>query len=735
MDNLCHAPLQETLDDMERAGVRTELIGDDFVRWAVDRNSAALPLFDTPLYDYIVMNPPYRKVNTNSPERRLVEATGVEITNLYAAFLVLGIRLLKEGGQLVAITPRSFTNGPYFKDFRRDFLTQMSFRQIHIYDARDDAFSDSDVLQENVILHACKGVSQGSVTITSSAGASDPVITMREAPHEEVVDVDDPERFIHLSTDGIGADVTRRMRRLRSSLGELGLSVSTGRVVQFRAREHLRDEPVAGTAPLIFPSHFSGQGRVEWPSSKRRKPNAIAVNGHTADLLLRNGTYVLVKRFSAKEERRRIVATISDPEAVAGEFIAFENHLNVFHHDGGPLDPDIANGTAAFLNSTIVDLFFRQWSGHTQVNATDLRRIPYPTPSQLHCLGEAVADRNLDQPALDRLVARHIPSLRNESEKVDFLMAHQHVLDAQDVLRQLGLPKAQTNARSALTLLATLALAPSKEWTDIEAPLLGITPMMDFMSEHYGKQYAPNSRETVRRQTVHQFVAAGILQRNPDNPQRPTNSGNTVYQVPAELLDVLRHYGSSQWDLTLKSWAEKAPSLRARWAREREMNLIPVTLPGGEEVTLTPGGQNPLVKAIVEEFCTRFITDGELLYMGDTGEKFAVWERAVLSGIGVAVDEHGKMPDLVVLDRASNWLVLIEAVSSHGPMDAKRREELASLFATSEAGLVYVTAFSDRKTLARYIDVISWETDVWVAETPTHMIHFDGERFLGPYSE
>ena len=175
--------------------------------------------------------------------------------------------------------------------------------------------------------------------------------------------------------------------------------------------------------------------------------------------------------------------------------------------------------------------------------------------------------------------------------------------------------------------------------------------------------------------------------------------------------------------------------MRARWAREREMNLIPVTLPGGEEVTLTPGGQNPLVKAIVEEFCTRFITSGELLYMGDTGEKFAVWERAALSGIGVAVDEHGKMPDLVVLHRASNWLVLIEAVSSHGPMDAKRREELASLFATSEAGLIYVTAFSDRKTLARYIDVISWETDVWVAETPTHMIHFDGERFLGPYSE
>ena len=205
-----------------------------------------------------------------------------------------------------------------------------------------------------MILHAYKGISQGSVTITSSAGASDPVTTMREAPSKEVVDADDPERFIHLNTDGIGADVTRRMRRLGSSLGDLGLSVSTGRVVQFRAREHLRDEPAAGTAPLIFPSHFSGQGRVEWPSSKRRKPNAIAVNGHTIDLLLRNGTYVLVKRFSAKEERRRIVATISDPEAVAGEFIAFENHLNVFHHDGGPLIRTLQTERPRFLTPLLL---------------------------------------------------------------------------------------------------------------------------------------------------------------------------------------------------------------------------------------------------------------------------------------------------------------------------------------------------------------------------------------------
>ena len=738
IDDLCSSLLRETLADIEQAGVRTRLVEGDFIRWAVERSSTMLPFFETPVFDYVVMNPPYRKVRAESMERRLVETLGVGITNLYTAFLALAVRLLKDGGQLVAITPRSFANGPYFTAFRRDFLSQMSFRRVHVYDSRDSAFSEADVLQENVVFHAVKDkATTSSVVITSSAGADDEMTTVREAPYEEVVDADDPEAFIHLSVDGIGARVTQRMRQVKSLITDTGISVSTGRVVQFRARQHLQDQPTALTAPLIFPSHFDGQGRVTWPSTNGRKPNAITVNSDTASLLMRNGAYVLVKRFSAKEERRRIVAALSDPDAVPGPLIGFENHLNVFHKDGGPLDPDVASGLAAFLNSTIVDLFFRQWSGHTQVNATDMRRLRYPTLEEIRSLGQAVGNATLDQRALDLLVAHHVPALagKNEDEESDPLMAHQRVLDAQDVLRQLGLPKLQTNERSALTLLALLHLTPDRTWADIEASLIGITPIMEFMAEHYGRRYAPNTREDVRRQTVHQFLAAGILRQNPDNPQRPTNSGQTVYQVPAELIGTLRHYGTDRWGGVLAAWLKEAPPLRERWARERNMNLIPVTLPSGEAVTLTPGGQNPLIKAIVEEFCSRFVSDGRLLYMGDTADKFAVWERTALEDIGVVVNEHGKMPDLVVLDRASNWLVLIEAVTSHGPMDAKRREELASLFADSQAGLVYVTAFADRKTLSQYLEAISWETEVWVAETPTHMIHFDGKRFLGPYAE
>ena len=733
IDDHYTSPLRETLDDLEMAGVRTDLVKGDFTQWAFERAASVQGSLLAQPFNYVVMNPPYRKVNTDSPERNRLMATGVEVTNLYTAFLALGARLLGPGGQLVAITPRSFANGPYFLAFRRDFLSQMSFRRIHVYDARDDAFSDSEVLQENVVIHAVKRSPSKSVTITSSAGADDEMMTLREAGYEEVVSGDDPQLFIHLSTDEIGASVTRRMHRLQSSLADIGVSVSTGRVVQFRAREHLRETPAPGTAPLIFPGHFSSQGGVKSPLGNGTKPDAIDMNGQTVNLLLPNGTYVLVKRFSAKEERRRVVATVSAPEAVPGDLIGFENHLNVIHHDGGPIDPVVAKGLAAFLNSTMTDLFFRQWSGHTQVNATDLRRLRYPSTDELRRLGESVGDHALEQRALDQMVARYVPSLRTVNEKVDSVMAHQYVLDAQNVLRQLRLPRPQTNERSALTLLALLGLTPAKEWAEIEAPLMGITPMMDFMRDHYGKQYAPNTRETVRRQTVHQFVAAGIARRNPDDPRRPTNSGQTVYQASSELVDLLRHYGSPQWEDSLAYYLEVAPSLRDRWAREREMDLIPVSLPDGRRVTLAPGGQNPLVKAVVEEFCPRFVVNGHLLYMGDTAAKFAVWERAALRDVGVVVDEHGKMPDLVVLDRASNWLVLIEAVTSHGPMDAKRREELASLFAHSTAGLVYVTAFPDRRTLARYIEVISWETEVWVAETPTHMIHFDGERFLGPF--
>jgi adenine-specific DNA-methyltransferase len=731
LDHAIQPHLSATLTEFEERGINTELVSSDFLAWALERVSGFEALAAEP-YDFCIMNPPYRKVQTRSSERQLLAHVGVDVTNLYTAFVALAMRLLRPGGQLVAITPRSFANGPYFRAFRRDFLSHMAFRQIHLYDSRDTAFADSEVLQENVIVHAVRGAHHGIVRLTSSHSAEDPVLLVREVGHDDIVKPDDPDLFLHLTTDELAAKIAARMGALPASPKDVGVSVSTGRVVDFRTRPNLRDAPSAGDAPLIYPNHFQNGG-LRWPLTKGKKPNALAVNDETKPLLLPNGTYVLVKRFTSKEERRRVVAVVTDSTQLPGEVVAFENHLNVFHQDNGPLEPDLALGLAAFLNSTAVDVFFRQWSGHTQVNATDLRSLRYPTRDELVRLGAAVGRTDLPQDKIDELVAAYVPHL-DASGGADPLMAHQRIIEAQDVLRQLGMPAAQTNERSALTLLALLDLTPGKQWADIEAPLRGITPIMDFMAAHYGKNYAPNTRETVRRQTMHQFVAAGIAVQNPDDPTRATNSAKNVYQVPAELIDVLRHYGSEPWHGALGDWRAKVPALKDRWAREREMAMVAVTLPGGREVLLSPGGQNPLIKAIVDDFCPRYVPGGHVLYIGDTGDKFAVWEQESLADLGVVVNEHGKMPDVVVYDKEHDWLVLIEAATSHGPVDAKRHEELAGLFAGSRAGLVYVTAFMDRRTLGEYLSAISWETEVWVAEAPTHMIHFDGERYLGPYT-
>jgi len=317
----------------------------------------------------------------------------------------------------------------------------------------------------------------------------------------------------------------------------------------------------------------------------------------------------------------------------------------------------------------------------------------------------------------------------------DPVKVKQRISEAQEILSALGLPKAQQNERSALTLLALLDLPPNAAWRKASAPLRGITPIMDWFAEHYGKRYAPNTRETVRRQTVHQFMEAGIIVANPDKPTRPINSGQTVYQVEKGALELLRTYGSKAWDKNLQTWLTSVETLKARYAKERKMARIPLTLTTGEKIDLSPGGQNVLIKEIIEEFCPRFTPSGKPIYVGDTDTKWAYFDEAALARLGVKVDSHGKMPDVVVYHIQKKWLVLIEAVTSHGPVDGKRHDELKRLFDGCKVGLVFVTAFLDRAAMVKYLGDISWETEVWVADAPSHMIHFNGERFLGPYED
>jgi hypothetical protein len=304
-----------------------------------------------------------------------------------------------------------------------------------------------------------------------------------------------------------------------------------------------------------------------------------------------------------------------------------------------------------------------------------------------------------------------------------------------EVLIALGLPRPQLNERSALTLLALLDLKPSTPWREAGNPMMGITPMMDYFAEYYGKKYAPNTRETVRRQTVHQFLQAGLIVANPDDPNRPTNSPKAVYQIGPSALKMLREYSSPTWSSQLRGYLKSVKTLKKLYAQERAATRIPISIPAGRGIKLSPGAHNTLVKKIITDFCAIFTPGALPIYVGDTQKKWAYFDEETLRKLGVHTEEHGKMPDAVVYWAEKNWMILIEAVTSHGPVNPKRRQELKDLFAGSLAPPVYVTAFPDRKAMVKYLSEISWETEVWIAESPTHLIHFNGERFLGPYEE
>ncbi len=250
---------------------------------------------------------------------------------------------------------------------------------------------------------------------------------------------------------------------------------------------------------------------------------------------------------------------------------------------------------------------------------------------------------------------------------------------------------------------------------------------------HYQKEYAPNTRETIRRQTMHQFVDAGIALYNPDKPDRPVNSPKAVYQIESNTLKLLRRFGSSGWSEALPDYLDRRETLSTRYAKERAQNRIPVQIAPGKKITISPGEHSELIKAIIDDFAPRFAPGSTLVYLGDTGDKWGYFDAELLAELGVEVDKHGKMPDVVLYYGKEKWLLLIEAVTSHGPVDAKRHTELTRLFSSAKTGLIYVTAFPSRAVMARYINDIAWETEVWVADAPSHLIHFDGEHYLQPY--
>lgn len=307
------------------------------------------------------------------------------------------------------------------------------------------------------------------------------------------------------------------------------------------------------------------------------------------------------------------------------------------------------------------------------------------------------------------------------------------VSQALELLQMIGIPREQQNERSALTLLALADIKSRKPWKSAAAPLRRITEMIDWMREHYEVHYAPNTRETIRRQTVHQFVQHGLLLENPDKPDRPINSPNWCYQLTPVALKLVTSFGTIAFKKELTTFL-KNPATGDLKARHRNLPREIVLLPDGVTIELSAGGQNTLIRSIIEEFTPRFIRKPRILLLGDAADKEVLSNDEALAKLGILLAARGKAPDVLIHDIERDWLIVIEAVTSHGPVDQKRKNELTNLFASARPGLVFVSAFPDRKTFTRFHAAIAWETEVWIADAPDHMIHFNGQRFLGPYT-
>jgi adenine-specific DNA-methyltransferase len=412
IDKTVAAGLDATLTDCVHVAaqvgtpITTRVIDEDLITAATGLGNHTGTFADP--FDLVIMNPPYRKLGLNSSHRQALAAAGVDCPNLYCAFLAIGVMKLKIGGQLVAITPRSFANGPYFGEFRRFFLREMALNRLHVFGSRSSVFADSGVLQENIIFSATRSGPQDDVLLSASKDHADEVST-RKIPYEQVVSPSDPHKFIRFMATEEDTAAAETLLNLPCTLGDLKIEVSTGRVVDFRARDHLIEWPIEGSVPLIYPGNLK-TGRVHWPLHIR-KAQGIALVPETRKLLVPRGFYTLVKRFSSKEERRRIMAAICDPDDVDAGLIGFENHVNVFHYKGSGLEGNIARGLCIWLNSTPVDKFFRTFSGHTQVNATDLRSMRYPEARKLELLGSVLGSGALpSQEKIDALVELHVLS-------------------------------------------------------------------------------------------------------------------------------------------------------------------------------------------------------------------------------------------------------------------------------------------------------------------------------------
>jgi adenine-specific DNA-methyltransferase len=696
------------------------------------------------IFSQVISNPPYFKLNAEDKRVKAVYRKLNGHTNIYTLFMALSAKLLSPQGKACFIVPRSFCSGVYFSEFRRDLLKDVTPLSVHLFQSRDNVFKGDDVLQENIIF-CFEKLSQpqqrywtGHINISSSKDEKslETGNISRQVSFNYFLSDHDGLLLFRLPTGILDEQILEAVDKWDGSLEKYGFQVSTGRVVPFRAKGLLRDQVKSDnrTAPLLWMQNVKPYG-VEYPLTGFDKPQAISINDPS--LLMPNANYVLSRRFSAKEDKRRLVSAPFIGEKFDFEQIGFENHLNVIFKKMGTLSTSETMGLSALLNSAIIDRYFRIVNGNTQVNAAELRIMPIPPLEVIKNIGEEIQKTQADSPQKiesiifstlweSNLLAEEFPMIQETRITMGKIEQAQEILDA------LGLPSAQQNEISALTLLTLAQLSEDTPWKNATSESLRVHDILGEIKRRYGREYAENSRETIRRKVLHQFEQAGIVIRNVDDPERPTNSGLNNYVLSDLVLDVVRAYGTSKWKAKSKDFVNQQGRLVDVYQKAREQTKIPLQTAEGNVYKLSPGRHNKLEVAIVEEFCPRFAPSARLIYLGDTAKKTLIFDEAAFAKLGIPVSQHDKFPDVILYDQKKKWLFLIEAVTTHGPVSPKRELELEKLFAKCKAGKIYVTAFLDFTTYKKYANDIAWDTEVWIAEMPSHMIHFNGDQFLGP---
>ncbi|MEK4310553.1 BsuBI/PstI family type II restriction endonuclease [Bacillus sp. FSL P2-0092] len=724
---LCKKKMHECGNEFEYTILEEDFILDN--RLTVEND-----LFNESLnyekYDVIISNPPYYKVKKDHVYSRILADYIHGQPNVYFMFMIIASKLLINEGQLIFITPRSYCSGAYFERFRTKFFDYIDPDHFHLFNKRKGNFKGESVLQESIILSGFKRDRRPLFITISSSDDLNIIDSYQHHSFEKelIIDSSDQINLIRLPVNEEDEEILHMFDSWNNNLTLMDMEISTGRVVTFRNKDNIEEYNPKRNHPLIFMQHLKNQ-KVHFPSDNG-KDLGVKDSGH--NVLVPSKNYVLLKRFTSKEQTKRIVCASYLKKHYDYKFLGIENHLNYIHKYNDDLSEEEAMGICAFLNSSYVDKFFRIINGNTQVNASDIRPLPFPNYEFILEIGRKILEEEIKYSDIDSLIKETYEGEKMEKADISEKGNKNKEQQAIQALKDLGLPVKQQNTRSALTLLALLGVKEEDSWEDAGKYHLRIVDIMEFMANQYGKVYAPNSRETIRRQTIHQFEQARIIDRNPDDPTRPTNSGNTVYAVTDEFLHLIKSYNTEKWAENLSVFKNQFSTLTDRYKKTKEIHRVPVKVSRNNTLYMSSGEHNVLQKHIIEDFAAIFAPGSELLYVGDTSNKKLYLDEQRMEQLNIPTLLHDKLPDVVLYSQSKDWIYLIEAVTSHGPISNKRVYELEKILENCKSGRIYVTAFPDMSVFKKYATDIAWETEVWFADNPEHMMHLNGDRFFGP---